>query len=171
MLDIGSAFIRRDHPRLRRARHEPVRARRRRRVLAAEFRAHRQLCIAVANRHRENSRQPGRNGSAVRRARSLHVGSRAQSGQCVAERSRAGGDREKVLCSELGKGDGTKQRLDGPGDVAMWKFSTTMGLFNSGELETCSGKGYVALALNGKRDEAQLKETAVTLARTVLNAL
>lgn len=83
----------------------------------------------------------------------------------------AGSDREKVLCSELGKGGGTKQRLDGSGNVAIWKFSNTMGLFNSGELETCSGKGYVGLTLNGKRDEAQLKEAAVTLAQTVLKAL
>ena len=76
-----------------------------------------------------------------------------------------------MLCSELGKRDGTKQRLDGPGDVAMGKFSNMMGLFNSGELETCSGRGYVGLTLNGKRDEAQLKEAAVTLAQTVLKPL
>jgi hypothetical protein len=79
----------------------------------------------------------------------------------------AGSDREKVLCAELPKShDG--QRIEGLADVATWKFSNTMGLFNSGELETCSRAGYVSVSLDGKSDEAKLKQASETIVRKVL---
>jgi len=82
----------------------------------------------------------------------------------------AGSDREKVLCSELPKSQ-EGQRIEGLGDVATWKFSNTMGLFNSGELQTCSGRvGYVSVSLDGKADEAKLKQASETIVRKVLQA-
>jgi hypothetical protein len=82
----------------------------------------------------------------------------------------AGSTRETVLCPEL-QTSTEGQRLDGVADVAVWKFSNTMGLFNSGDLETCSRKGYVSLSLNGQKDEPRLREAAVAIARKVLHTL
>ena len=83
----------------------------------------------------------------------------------------AGSEREKVLCSELRKGGGEGERVEGVGDVAIWKFSSTMGLFNSGELETCGTKGYLNVSLNGKPAESQLKQTSIAIVRKVLQRL
>jgi hypothetical protein len=49
--------------------------------------------------------------------------------------------------------------------------ASAWSVFNSGDLETCSAKGYVGISLNGKRDEGALRDAAVTLARTVLGRL
>jgi hypothetical protein len=84
---------------------------------------------------------------------------------------RAGSDREKVLCAELGKGADAGQRITELGNVATWKFSNTMGLFNTGELESCGDKGYVSVTLNGKQDEAKLKEASVAIARRAFKSL
>jgi hypothetical protein len=84
---------------------------------------------------------------------------------------RAGSDREKVLCAELGKGVDAGQRITELGRVATWTFSNTMGLFNSGELESCGDKGYVSVTLNGKQDEAKLKEGSVAIARRAFKGL
>ena len=84
---------------------------------------------------------------------------------------RAGSDREKVLCAELGKGADAGQRVTALGKVATWKFSNTMGLFNSGELESCGDKGYVSVSLNGKQDEAKLKEASVAIAQMAFKGL
>jgi hypothetical protein len=84
---------------------------------------------------------------------------------------RVGSERAKVLCAELGKGADAGQRVEGLGDVAAWKFSNTMGLFNSGDLETCSGKAYVSVSLNGKQDEAKLKEASLAIVQKVLQGL
>jgi len=83
----------------------------------------------------------------------------------------AGSDREKVLCSELRKIGGEGERVEGVDDVGIWKFSSTMGLFNSGELESCGRKAYLNVSLNGKPAEPQLKQTAIALARKVLQRL
>jgi hypothetical protein len=82
----------------------------------------------------------------------------------------AGSDREKVLCSELRKSD-EGEHVEGVGDVAIWKFSSTMGLFNSGELETCGAKAYLNVSLNGKPAESQLKQTSIAIVRKVLQRL
>ena len=82
----------------------------------------------------------------------------------------AGTPREQVLCADLGKSS-EGQRVVGLADVAIWKFSNTMGLFNTGELETCSGKGYVGVTLNGKPDEPKLKQEAEALVRKALSSL
>ena len=82
----------------------------------------------------------------------------------------AGSIRERALCPDLGK-SGEGQRLDGIADVAIWKFSNTIGLFNSGDLEACGKKGYVSLSLNGRQDEAKLKEATTAIARKVLQKL
>ena len=82
----------------------------------------------------------------------------------------AGSLREQALCPELKKStDG--HRVDGLADVAIWKFSSTMGLFNTGDLETCGNKGYISLSVSGKRDEATLKQQTVTIFQAVVKKL
>jgi hypothetical protein len=82
----------------------------------------------------------------------------------------AGSIRERALCPDLGK-SGEGQRLDGIADVAIWKFSNTIGLFNSGDLEACGKKGYLSLSLNGRQDETKLKDATAAIARKVLQRL
>ncbi len=82
----------------------------------------------------------------------------------------SGSLREQYLCPELKKST-EGQRLEGLADVAIWKFSNTMGLFNSGDLETCGSKGYISLSLNGKRDEATLKQQTEAIFRSVVKKL
>jgi hypothetical protein len=82
----------------------------------------------------------------------------------------AGSTRETVLCPDLRK-SADARRIEGLGDVARWKFSNTMGLFNSGELETCGSKGYVAVSVDGKADEAKLRAAAEAIVRKALGAL
>jgi hypothetical protein len=75
-----------------------------------------------------------------------------------------------VLYPELRKSSEAR-RIDGIGDAAVWKFSNTMGLFNSGELETCGDKGYIAVSVDGKGDEPKLRTAAESILRKVLGAL
>ena len=78
--------------------------------------------------------------------------------------------REQVLCGDLRQGGGEGERLGVPeAEVALWRFSNVISLFNSGELETCGPKGYVALTFNAERDEATLKEATLALFGTVVS--
>ena len=73
-----------------------------------------------------------------------------------------------MLCGDLRQGGGEGERLGVPeAEVALWRFSNVISLFNSGELETCGPKGYVALTFNAERDEATLKEATLALFGTV----
>lgn len=83
---------------------------------------------------------------------------------------RAGSIREPILCDALRKGGGRGERLEGL-DVATWKFSNTLGLFNSSEFEACGPKAFLSLQLNGKRDEAALKQATLAITRIVLPRL
>jgi hypothetical protein len=74
--------------------------------------------------------------------------------------------REPILCEELRKGSGSGERVEGL-DVATWKFSNTLGLFNSGEFQACGPKAFLSLQLNGKRDEASLKQATLAIVRQV----
>jgi hypothetical protein len=78
--------------------------------------------------------------------------------------------RETYLCQELRK-SAEARRIDGLGDAAVWTFSNTMGLFNSGELETCGDKGYVAVSVDGKADQPTLRAAAEAIVRKVLGTL
>jgi hypothetical protein len=78
-----------------------------------------------------------------------------------------GSIREEALCSDLRQSGGEGERLEDPGDLAVWKFSPS-SLFNSGDLEACGPKGFVSISLNGKADEAKLKEAALTLVGKVM---
>jgi hypothetical protein len=81
-----------------------------------------------------------------------------------------GSDREKVLCGDVRKAAADGNGFAGIGEAATWKFSKS-GIFNSGDLEVCDGKGFVSLTLNGRADAARLERAAVSLARTVLGRL
>lgn len=83
---------------------------------------------------------------------------------------RKGSIREPYLCEDLRKSGGSGERVEGL-DVASWKFSSTTGLFNSGEFEACGPKGFLSLQLNGKRDEATLKQATLAIVRQVLQRL
>ena len=83
----------------------------------------------------------------------------------------AGTLREQVLCGDLRQGLGEGEPLDGLADVALWRFSSTLGLFNSAELETCGPPGYVSLTLNSEQDEATLKAAALALFGTSVAVL
>lgn len=79
--------------------------------------------------------------------------------------------REPILCGEMRAGrevGGGGERLEGVAEVALWRFGTVFGLFNSGELETCGPKGYISLQLNGERDEATIKEAALRILQMVV---
>jgi hypothetical protein len=79
--------------------------------------------------------------------------------------------REQVLCGDLRQGLGEGEPLDGLTDVALWRFSSSLGLFNSAELETCGPPGYVSLTLNSEQDEATLKAATLALFGRVLSQL
>jgi hypothetical protein len=83
----------------------------------------------------------------------------------------AGTIREQVLCGDLRQGLGEGEPLDGLTDVALWRFSSTLGLFNSAELETCGPPGYVSLTLNSEQDEATLKAATLALFSSSVAAL
>lgn len=82
---------------------------------------------------------------------------------------RKGSIREPILCEELRK-DGGGEKVEGL-DVANWKFSNTLGLFNSGEFEACGPKGFLSLQLNGERDEVTLKKATLALVQLVLRRI
>jgi hypothetical protein len=75
-----------------------------------------------------------------------------------------GGIRAPALCADLGTTTGRDTPLTGVGERAYWKYARG-SLFSSGDLEACNPKGFVALTLNGKADEARLKQAATTLAQ------
>ena len=81
-----------------------------------------------------------------------------------------GGIRAKPLCDALPSATDKGARVEGAGDVAFWKFASSP-LFNSGDLELCSAKGFVALSLNGKADEARLRQAALALAKLTLERM
>ncbi len=74
-----------------------------------------------------------------------------------------GSTREEILCAGLRQSGGQGESLSGLGDVAFWKFSAVGTMFNSGDLEACGPRGFVSISLNGKADEAKLKQAAVAL--------
>jgi hypothetical protein len=77
--------------------------------------------------------------------------------------------RERAICpDEVGKATGGGP-LTGVGDKATWKFGSTMGMFNSGDLESCSAAGYINISLNGERDESTLKKAATMIANRVIS--
>jgi hypothetical protein len=78
-----------------------------------------------------------------------------------------GSDREKYICPELRKTATSDPEFAGIGDTVTWKFGPVGSLFNSGDLELCSRKGFISLSLNGKRDEPVLKQAAIALARKI----
>jgi hypothetical protein len=78
-----------------------------------------------------------------------------------------GSDREKYICPELRKTATSDPELAGIGETVTWKFGGVGSLFNSGDLELCGRKGFISLSLNGKRDEAVLKQAAVALAKKI----
>jgi hypothetical protein len=79
-----------------------------------------------------------------------------------------GSIREQVLCPDVVREAAAGKGLAGIGDAATWQFSNTLKFFNSSELAVCDAKGYVHVALNGKADEAKLKEFSLALARKVM---
>jgi hypothetical protein len=81
-----------------------------------------------------------------------------------------GGIRAKPLCDGLPSATDKGARIGGVGDLAFWKFSSNP-LFNSGDLELCTAKGFVALSLNGKADETRLQSAALALAKQVLQRM
>ena len=78
-----------------------------------------------------------------------------------------GSDREKYICPELRKTTSLDPEFSGLGETVSWKFSAVGSLFNSGDLELCGRYGFISLTLNGKREEAALKQAAVALARKI----
>ena len=81
-----------------------------------------------------------------------------------------GGIRAKPLCDALPSATDKGARVEGVGDVAFWTFASSP-LFNSGDLELCSSKGFVALSVNGKADEARLRQAALSLAKQTLKRM
>jgi hypothetical protein len=82
-----------------------------------------------------------------------------------------GSDREKILCADLRGKAGSAQQISGVGEVATWEFSSMGTLFNSGDIESCGAKGFISLSLNGKADEATLKQAALTIIGKVMSRL
>jgi hypothetical protein len=80
-------------------------------------------------------------------------------------------DRERVLCEAVRRGAAGTTGITGVGDAATWTFSRVGTMFNSGDLEACSVRGFVGLSLNGAKDEAALRRAAETLAAAVLGRL
>jgi hypothetical protein len=80
-----------------------------------------------------------------------------------------GSTREEILCAGLRSSGGEGESLSGIGDVAFWKFSVGT-MFNSGDLEACGPRGFVSISLNGKTDEAKLKQAAVALVGRVIGS-
>ena len=81
-----------------------------------------------------------------------------------------GSIREQTLCPDIRK-SGKAAGFEALADGSTWKFESVMGLFSSGDFESCGPKGYVGLMLNGKRDEAKLKQATAALLSKVLARL
>jgi hypothetical protein len=83
-----------------------------------------------------------------------------------------GSSRAQVLCENLSRMiDSGGEPVNGLGDQAVFKFSGVAGMFDSGDLEACSPEGFVSVSLNGKKDEAAMKEAAIALTRMVFSRL
>ena len=83
---------------------------------------------------------------------------------------RTGSIREQALCPELRK-QGKAAGFENVADGSTWKFESVAGLFNSGEFEACGPKGFISLQLNGKRDEATLRQATTALVGKILSRL
>jgi hypothetical protein len=83
----------------------------------------------------------------------------------------AGSDRERVLCEAVRSNASGATGIAGVGDAATWTFSRVGTMFNSGDLETCSRRGFVGVSVNGAKDEGALRRAAETLASAVLGRL
>ena len=83
---------------------------------------------------------------------------------------RTGSIQEQSLCPDLRK-SGKASGFEGVADASTWKFGSVAGLFNSGEFESCGSKGFISLQLNGKRDEARLKQATAALMARILGRL
>jgi hypothetical protein len=81
-----------------------------------------------------------------------------------------GSIREETLCAGLRESGGEGERLTGIGDIAVFRFSAVGTMFQSGDLEACGARGFVAISLNGKADEAKLKQAAITLVGKVMGS-
>ncbi len=81
-----------------------------------------------------------------------------------------GSQREQVLCADVRNAAAAGKGLAGIGEAATWKFSS-MGMFNSGELEVCDARAYWSLSVNGKGDSDTLQRAALTLARAAMGRL
>jgi len=84
---------------------------------------------------------------------------------------RAGSMRAKVLCDDLSAVIDSGEPLTNLGDKATFKLSGVGGMFDSGDLAACGAEGFVSVSLNGKKDEAAMKEAAIALARMALSRL
>jgi hypothetical protein len=83
---------------------------------------------------------------------------------------RPGSIHEQGLCPDIRK-SGKASGFEGIGDASTWEFSNVAGLFNSGLLQSCGPTGYISTQLNGKRDEARLKQATVALMGKILPRL
>jgi hypothetical protein len=83
---------------------------------------------------------------------------------------RTGSIREQALCPDLRK-QGKAPGFESAADASTWKFERVVGLFNSGEFESCGPKGFISLQLNGKRDEAALKQATAAVLRKLSSRL
>jgi hypothetical protein len=82
-----------------------------------------------------------------------------------------GSEREQLQCGLLRQGGDFDRPIPDRGDVALWRFSDTASVFNSGDLETCGPKGYVGLSLGGVRDIRSLQEAAQVLQAMVVERI
>ncbi len=83
----------------------------------------------------------------------------------------AGSVYSNVLCEDLSAVIDGGEPVTGVADKATYKYSGVAGMFDSGDLAACGDKGFVSVSLNGKKDEAAMKEAAITLTRTVFSRL
>ena len=83
----------------------------------------------------------------------------------------AGSVHTNVLCEDLSALIDGGEPVIGLGDKATFKYSGVSGIFDSGDLAACGEKGFVSVSLNGRKDEAAMKEAAIALTRTVFSRL
>lgn len=83
----------------------------------------------------------------------------------------SGSPRAQVLCEGLNSPTDGSEPISGLGDKAEFRFSSVAGMFDSGDLDACGAEGFVSVSLNGKKDEAAMKEEAIALTRMVFSRL
>ena len=81
-----------------------------------------------------------------------------------------GGIRAKPLCDGLRTANDKGVPLAGLGDLAFWKYASGK-LFDSGDLEMCHAKGFVALSLNGKADEDRMRKAMLAIVTPVIGKM